>query len=890
MAKSWSSLLGLVLTLTTLSTLLSLVPYTSAQAPNPIPTPNLIPTSVQEMAFTRAGSKLYINGGRVSKNGTNMLTSGQFFSLDLSQTWDVNSAPWQALPSTAAKYAISMVASPDNKTLYTLQRNGTDNSVWLTNFNIGTNAWDSRVVTIPASNYEDRQGMKSIMDPNTWTIYMNSATNLDIYNLNVSTLSIRPLWTPVLTNGYFGGGVYNKLRNSLMYFGGWAFKNGTVQFDPLATYVSEYSLTAQTWANISTTGTPPPVRSDFCMAVNDDGSKVVVYGGRVVGNNVFAGTFFILDVTTGQWTQGPDGDVRSYMACIIVGDQFLAWGGSPGNTTWDTPPRIFDMTLLKWTTSYKAPAYYLNTPKSSSTTPSPSSTTLPNAGVKGPPSSSSNNLGAILGGTFGGLFVLASAGLIFVCLKRKEDRIKYGKPSEQQQQQNRSRDFNNDSNTNGAYGNVKERQKEYESAAMLPTSESQLRNPQKVGAQASMRDPQDYSGLGYHSPMMSTTGGYTPYAQSMQLQQHPDYTHTQGSGFFQQQQHQQQFRSSQVPELGHFTATPKEAQTASAAMFAVSPTTASSLSTAYVPKSSYSAPAAVVIPPVPKSTVTSPPLSPPVFSNSQQSTAFGSSTELSQQQFDVYRAQYHPSTTGTATPDGSSTVAGSPANSDSLVYTTAPMGPNTFPPHAYNNNAYSVPVMQNPASIATSFSGASAPVNMAAFVPPPPPPSNPSPMVSTQAYNHYNRSGVPSPIAISGIIYASSPTTSQVSPALPSSAGQQTPVTAHRDFSDPVTSTVSVRVPDTVPEDQYLNYVLAQQQQQHGHENVTSPTTPNPPSSLPQRPTMQPRFSSTTASNLAAAAPGFENVPDNTQEVNHAQFAEPTNSSGYSRPAIAPPQ
>ncbi|KAG0026815.1 hypothetical protein BGZ83_005375, partial [Gryganskiella cystojenkinii] len=124
-------------------------------------------------------------------------------------------------------------------------------------------------------------------------------------------------------------------------------------------------------------------------------------------------TLFILDVTTGQWTPGPDGDVRAYMACIIVGDQFLTWGGAPGNTTWDTPPRIFDMTSLKWTTSYKAPSYYLNTPKSSSAVPSPSSTTLPSAGGNGSPSSSPNDLGAILGGTFGGLFVLVSTGVIF---------------------------------------------------------------------------------------------------------------------------------------------------------------------------------------------------------------------------------------------------------------------------------------------------------------------------------------------------------------------------------------------------------------------------------------------------------------------------------------------
>ncbi|KAG0041165.1 hypothetical protein BGZ83_002227 [Gryganskiella cystojenkinii] len=656
MVKSWSSFLGLVPTLTAVTTLLSLVSYTSAQAPNPIP------VSVEEMASVRAGSRLYINGGSVYKNNNLTLSSGQFFSLDLSQSWDVNSAPWQALSSTSPNIRISMVASPDNKTIYRLALNVDDGTVELTNYNIGTDAWDSSIVSLPYLK-EDRQGMRAIMDPNTRVIYMNGPTNLNIYNLNASKFSTQLLPTYVLKSRYYGGGVYNKLRNSLMYFGGWYYnKNKTVQFDPLATYVSEYNLTAKTWANVSTTGIPPPVRSDFCMAVNEDGSKVVVYGGRVAVNDVFARTFFILDVTTGQWTQGPDGDVRAYMACTIVGDQFLAWGGSPGKTTWDTPPRIFDMTLLKWTTTYKAPAYYLNTPKSSSMPRSPSSTTLPNAGGNSSPSSSSNNLGAILGGTFGGLFVLASTGVIFVCLKRRENRIKNGLLSEKQQQQ-------------------KNREKKYKSATMLPTSESELRNPQEgmVGAQESqLRNPQegmlgaqDSELRNPHSPIISTTGGYTPY------------TH----------------------------------------------------------------------------------LSSPMFSNCQQSTAFEPSTEMSQQQSDVYRAQYHPGATGTATPDGNSTAAGSPAYSDSLVYTTAPKDPNIVPPHAYNNNAYSVPVVQDPASIATSFSGASAPVNVSEFVPPPPPSSD--------------------PIDISGIIYTSSPETSQVSPPLPSSAEPQTPVTAYREFRIP---------------------------------------------------------------------------------------------------------
>ena len=176
------------------------------------------------------------------------------------------------------------------------------------------------------------------------------------------------------------------------------------------------------------------------MAASEDGSTIVVYGGRIPLNTTatppitYTGTFYTLDVPSGKWTQGPDGDIRLYMACLIVGDQFIAWGGTDGNNTYNTPPRVFDLTKYQWVTSYTAPLYYLNAPKSTSAiSPISTSTSIPSPNSSDS-SKTSSNLGAILGGTFGGLFVITLAALIFVYLKRKEDSIKYGYPAEQQQQ------------------------------------------------------------------------------------------------------------------------------------------------------------------------------------------------------------------------------------------------------------------------------------------------------------------------------------------------------------------------------------------------------------------------------------------------------------------------
>ncbi|KAF9322905.1 hypothetical protein BG006_001961 [Podila minutissima] len=112
------------------------------------------------------------------------------------------------------------------------------------------------------------------------------------------------------------------------------------------------------------------------------------------------------------------------MACAIIGDQFLAWGGSNGNITIVGPPVIYSLTQKKWIESYTAPAYmkYLATvtgPVSVPTPPTPTSSLRSKSNDKTP------SLGVILAGVFGGLFVLTMTGTIHICLRRHEDRAKY---------------------------------------------------------------------------------------------------------------------------------------------------------------------------------------------------------------------------------------------------------------------------------------------------------------------------------------------------------------------------------------------------------------------------------------------------------------------------------
>lgn len=114
-----------------------------------------------------------------------------------------------------------------------------------------------------------------------------------------------------------------------------------------------------------------------------------------------------------------------YICCI---------GGAKGTGyTYDGPPIVFDLTKMQWVTTYTPPAYLLNSPETTSATPPPGATS------SGPQTSSptavssakDSNLGAILGGTFGSLFVIALAALIYIYLLRRSDKVKYAAPIEQ---------------------------------------------------------------------------------------------------------------------------------------------------------------------------------------------------------------------------------------------------------------------------------------------------------------------------------------------------------------------------------------------------------------------------------------------------------------------------
>ncbi|ORZ29113.1 hypothetical protein BCR41DRAFT_11584 [Lobosporangium transversale] len=176
------------------------------------------------------------------------------------------------------------------------------------------------------------------------------------------------------------------------------------------------------------------------MAITEDNSKIVIFGGRVPlapnstssSESTFSEELFVLDIATSSWKKGPNAAIkRGYTACIIVGDQFLAWGGYNDNLVVSGPPIVFDLTKFEWANTYTAPIYNQTHQTQTQTitgSQTPSSTQSQPTQTGEP---SATNKEAIIGGSVGALaLIVIIAGLIIYKRWRRGKSQGYSVPEE----------------------------------------------------------------------------------------------------------------------------------------------------------------------------------------------------------------------------------------------------------------------------------------------------------------------------------------------------------------------------------------------------------------------------------------------------------------------------
>ncbi|KAG0272720.1 hypothetical protein BGZ95_011496 [Linnemannia exigua] len=388
--------------------------FTLAQTPSTF----YSPAAVSYPAFARTVTKLYIIGGMMPL-GSDYDKIPQFMSLDLSIPWNTTLPAWTKLADGPRQSLFPAAFSSDEQILYAFHIRGTT-SPW--QYHVQDDTWQE--MTAPLFENTETQGVKAVTDPRTGLIYLAAGSDnsnnhpsplkqLDIYDPVSQTIHSIGLLDPAkpfpVRLKY--GSVWSKYRNSILYWGG-RYNISDPPGDIAENVITELSTDSWTWSIMPTKGPAPEVRSFHCMAGNEDGTKVVSYGGQL-RNDTLLGEVWILDVPTTTWSQGPSGPIRASAACAIAGDLFIIWGGRRGAIVNALPEMmIYNISSSTYITEYQPPAFYkdLRPPPPLTRTKAP----WPTDGTNDPK-------GLTIGCVVGGLVLVgAIAGIIITARRRRQ--------------------------------------------------------------------------------------------------------------------------------------------------------------------------------------------------------------------------------------------------------------------------------------------------------------------------------------------------------------------------------------------------------------------------------------------------------------------------------------
>ncbi|KAG0368236.1 hypothetical protein BGX24_002905 [Mortierella sp. AD032] len=372
-------------------------------------------------------------------------------SLDLNVSWSKTAPAWKKLPDGPNQSIFPAAFSSDEQTMYVFHIDGTNSPY---QYNVASGTWALTQITFQNMAW---QGLNVVTDPRTGLMYIPGGYNNVNIKLSSPTLTIMEIFDPITLSinqtqlpvldqvfpvRWYYQNVWSSKRNATLYFGGNYRQGETPLPQGLDNVITAFSPDTSTWFTLTTTGVSPAIRADHCMAANEDGSVVVIYGGRL-RNNTVSGEVFILDVER-KWTSGVSGPPRMYAACTVAGNQLIVWGGKSADNLLAPPDvMIYNFAANVWVDQYTPPASYasLKPPLKITRTIPPWGTATssglggtvtgtripspnPTPNLNSPsPTPAPVSVGLIAGGVIGGLaMVTAVIGVIFVRYRRNQRR------------------------------------------------------------------------------------------------------------------------------------------------------------------------------------------------------------------------------------------------------------------------------------------------------------------------------------------------------------------------------------------------------------------------------------------------------------------------------------
>ncbi|KAK3833250.1 MAG: hypothetical protein J3R72DRAFT_231613 [Linnemannia gamsii] len=372
------------------------------------------PITVFVPVFSRTVNKLYIVGG-VGVENSKYDERDQVLSLDLASPWNTTTPVWKNLATGAYGGLLPAAFSSDEQTLYIFHLSESNS---LVQYNVQNDTWQNSPAKFPDAKLK---GVSAVTDPRTGLIYL--AGGYQEVKVNVPYLKLMDIFDPVTQSiltidlpdptqifpaRQYYGNVWSKHLNSIVYWGGW--NTSHMGQEQTLNGVTTLFTDTMTWSTMTTQGVAPGKRVFHCMAVNEDGTMLAIYGGKN-SNITVDGELWVLNLVTSSWSQEPTGPPRAFAACTIAGDQFLIWGGLINeNVIAPAEMIIYSFSTSTYVKQYTPPAFYmdLKPPPSLTRTTAPWATDE----LKQFP------VGVAIGGGVGGLVLIGAIAGFFTLRKR----------------------------------------------------------------------------------------------------------------------------------------------------------------------------------------------------------------------------------------------------------------------------------------------------------------------------------------------------------------------------------------------------------------------------------------------------------------------------------------
>ncbi|KAG0347144.1 hypothetical protein BGZ54_005020, partial [Gamsiella multidivaricata] len=122
------------------------------------------PLTVFAPAFARTATRLYVLGGR---NAATIYS--QFFSLDLTNSWNSATPLWTKLKDGPGQAIFPAAFSADQKTMVTFHSNSSANASFAYHYSVVTGQWTQSTVQ---AQFGSNEGVGAVTDPNTGLVYL----------------------------------------------------------------------------------------------------------------------------------------------------------------------------------------------------------------------------------------------------------------------------------------------------------------------------------------------------------------------------------------------------------------------------------------------------------------------------------------------------------------------------------------------------------------------------------------------------------------------------------------------------------------------------------------------------------------------------------------------